>query len=141
MSRHLHLVLTTPQQVVLDLDDVTAVRGEDASGSFGILPGHADLITVLVPTVLRWQRADGEKGYCALRGGVLRMSEGAELHVACRGAVRGDELDTLEATVRTTRADQADADRRARVEQMQLHARAVRTLLRYLRPGSRNVAP
>ncbi len=141
MSGHLHLVLATPQQVVLDLDDVSAVRGEDASGSFGILPGHADLITVLVPTVLRWQRAGGERGYCALRGGVLRMSEGTELHVACRGAVRGDQLETLETTVRTTRADQADADRRARVEQMQLHARAVRTLLRYLRPGPGNVAP
>ncbi|MGA0585548.1 F0F1 ATP synthase subunit epsilon [Dyella sp. KRB-257] len=141
MNRHLHLVLATPQQVVLDLDDVGAVRGEDASGSFGILPGHADLVTVLVPTVLRWQRAGGEKGFCALRGGVLRMSDGKELHVACRGAVHGDDLDTLETTVRTARADQADADRRARVEQMQLHARAVRTLLRYLRPGPRNVAP
>lgn len=141
MNRRLHLVLATPQQVVLDLDDVTVVRGEDASGSFGILPGHADLITVLVPTVLRWQRADGTRGYCALRGGVLRMSEGVELRVACRGAVRGDQLDTLETTVRTARAEQADADRRARVEQMQLHARAVRMLLRYLRPGTRNVAP
>lgn len=141
MTDHLHLILATPQQVVLDLNDVTAVRGEDASGSFGILPGHADLITVLVPTVLRWQRANGEKGYCALRGGVLRMSEGGQLHVACRGAVRGEELDTLENTVRATRADQADADRRARVEQLQLHARAVRTLLRYLRPGPRIVAP
>lgn len=141
MSARLHLVLATPQQVVLDLDDVTAVRGEDASGSFGILPGHADLITVLVPTVLRWQRASGAKGYCALRGGVLRMSEGAELHVACRGAVRGDRLETLEGTVHAARADQADADRRARIEQMQLHARAVRTLLRYLRPGPRSIAP
>jgi F-type H+-transporting ATPase subunit epsilon len=141
MNRHLHLVLATPQQVVLDLDDVDSVRGEDASGSFGILPGHADLVTVLVPTVLRWQRAGGEKGFCALRGGVLRMSDGKELHVACRGAVRGDDLDTLETTVRAARADQADADRRARVEQMQLHARAVRTLLRYLRPGPRSIEP
>ena len=141
MTAHLHLVVATPQQVVLDLDDVTAARGEDASGSFGILPGHADLITVLLPTVLRWQRAGGEKGYCALRGGVLRMSEGTQLHVACRGAVRGDQLDTLENTVRAERADQADADRRVRVEQMQLHARAVRMLLRYLRPGPRSFEP
>jgi F-type H+-transporting ATPase subunit epsilon len=140
MSRTLRLLLTTPQQVVLDLDDVVAMRGEDASGSFGILPGHADLITVLVPTVLRWERAGGDKGYCALRGGVLRMSGYRELHLACRGVVRGDQLDTLEATVQAARADQIDADRRARVEQMQLHARAVRTMLRYLRPGPRSVA-
>lgn len=137
----MRLLITTPTTVVADVEDVTAVRAEDASGSFGILPGHADLVTVLVPTVLRWQRAGGEKGFCALRGGVLRMSDGKELHVACRGAVRGDDLDTLETTVRAARADQADADRRARVEQMQLHARAVRTLLRYLRPGPRSIEP
>lgn len=141
MSPALHLLLTTPQQVVIDLDDVRAVRGEDASGSFGLLPGHADLITVLVPTVLRWQRTNGENGYCALRGGVLRMSGGRQLHVACRGAIRGEALDTLENAVQQARAEQADADRRARVAQMQLHARAVRTLLRYLRPGPRRVEP
>lgn len=140
MSRALHLVLSTPQQVLLDLDDVASVRGEDASGAFGILPGHADFITVLVPSVLRWRRAGGA-GFCALRGGVLRMDGGRNLQIACRGAVVGQALDTLEAGVRAERAAQEDADRRARVHQMQLHANTVRTLLRYLKPGARNALP
>ena len=44
-------------------------------------------------------------------------------------------LQTLEDKVRTVRAAQLEADRRARVAQVQLHARAVRQLVRYLRPG------
>jgi F-type H+-transporting ATPase subunit epsilon len=40
----------------------------------------------------------------------------------------------LEAEVQAERAAETDADRRARVEQMQLHARAVRQLMRYIRP-------
>ncbi|HOL36213.1 MAG TPA: F0F1 ATP synthase subunit epsilon [Rubrivivax sp.] len=139
MKRPLHLVLTTAQQLLLDAADVVAVRGEDASGCFGILGGHADLITVLVPSVLRWQLADGQKGYCALAGGVLRMSGGAQLHVACRGAVRGDSIEKLEAAVRAARAEQLNEERRARVEQMQLHTRTLRTLVRYLHPATRHV--
>lgn len=120
MKRPLHLVLTTAQQLLLDAADVVAVRGEDASGCFGILGGHADLITVLVPSV-------------------LRMSGGAQLHVACRGAVRGDSIEKLEAAVRAARAEQLNEERRARVEQMQLHTRTLRTLVRYLHPATRHV--
>ncbi|MBS0305305.1 MAG: F0F1 ATP synthase subunit epsilon [Proteobacteria bacterium] len=120
MKRPLHLVLTTAQQLLLDAADVVAVRGEDASGCFGILGGHADLITVLVPSV-------------------LRMSGGAQLHVACRGAVRGDSIEKLETAVRAARAEQLNEERRARVEQMQLHTRTLRTLVRYLHPATRHV--
>jgi len=35
------------------------------------------------------------------------------------------------------RAAELDADRRARVEQLRLHARGLRHLMRYLRPGVR----
>jgi len=41
----------------------------------------------------------------------------------------------------TVRAEQLEADRKARVEQVRLHALAVRQLLRYLRPNPAPVAP
>lgn len=141
MKRPLHLMLTTAQQVLLDAEDVVAVRAEDASGSFGILPGHADLITVLVPSVLRWQRAGGDRGCCALGGGVLRMSGGSQLHVACRDAVRSQSIGEMEAAVRLARAEQLNEERRARVEQLQLHTRTLRTLVRCLHPATRHVEP
>ena len=141
MSGALHLTVTTPGQILVDSGDVAAVRAEDQSGNFGILPGHADLLTVLVASVLRWRTADGTTRFCAVHGGVFTVSAGRNVAVACREGVVGDSLENLEAKVRTVRAEQLEADRKARVEQVRLHALAVRQLLRYLRPNPAPVAP
>jgi len=141
MSGALHLTVTTPGQILVDSGDVAAVRAEDESGSFGILPGHADLLTALVPSVVRWQTADGSTHFCAVRGGVFTVSAGHNVAVACREGVLGDSLEDLEAKVRAVRAQQTEADRKARVEQVRMHALAVRQLLRYLRPSPVTAAP
>lgn len=132
MAEPLHLLIATPQRILVDLADVVALRGEDASGSFGLLPGHVDYLTVLRPSVLRWRRAGGELGFCAVRGGVLSLA-GGELRVACREGILGSRLDELEARVREAREAQHDSARQARVEHLRLHTRAVRQLVRYLR--------
>ena len=134
MSGTLHLTVTTPSQILVASDNVVAVRAEDQSGSFGILPGHADLLTVLVPSVLHWRTGDGAARFCAVRGGVFTVASGRDVAVACREGVVGDSLDDLEAKVRAVRAQELEADRKARVEQVRLHALAVRQLVRYLRP-------
>jgi F-type H+-transporting ATPase subunit epsilon len=141
MSETLHLTVTTPAQILVASDNVVAVRAEDQSGSFGILPGHADLLTVLVPSVLRWRTADGAARFCAVRGGVFTVSSGRDVAVACREGVVGDSLDELQAKVRAVRAQELEADRKARVEQIRLHALAVRQLVRYLRPNAAPAAP
>ncbi|MEW5420550.1 F0F1 ATP synthase subunit epsilon [Amorphus sp. 3PC139-8] len=134
-ARTLHLTITTPGDVLVDASDIRSVRAEDESGGFGILPGHADLLTVLPASVVRWRdRADTEH-YCVLRAGVLVVSDGAQVAIACRQGMVGADLDALEAEVDRFRSQESDIDRRARVEQMQLHARAVRQLMHYLRPG------
>ncbi|WPP44496.1 F0F1 ATP synthase subunit epsilon [Pseudomonas sp. AN-1] len=132
MAEPLHLLIATPQRILVDLADVVALRGEDASGSFGLLPGHVDYLTVLRSSVLRWRRAGGELGFCAVRGGVLSLA-GGELRVACREGILGSRLDELEARVREAREAQHDSARQARVEHLRLHTRAVRQLVRYLR--------
>jgi F-type H+-transporting ATPase subunit epsilon len=141
MSGALHLTVTTPGQILVDSGDVAAVRAEDESGSFGILPGHADLLTALVPSVVRWRTADGSTHFCAVRGGVFTVSAGHNVAVACREGVLGTSLEDLEAKVRAVRTQQMEADRKARVEQVRLHALAVRQLLRYLRPSPATAAP
>ena len=141
MNATLHLTVTTPSQILVESDNVAAVRAEDQSGSFGILPGHADLLTVLVPSVLRWRTADGAARYCAVRGGVFTVAAGRDIAVACREGVVGDSLEDLEAKVRTVRAQELEGDRKVRVEQVRLHALAVRQLLRYLRPNPAPAAP
>jgi F-type H+-transporting ATPase subunit epsilon len=140
MSALLHLTIATPARVLFDSTEVVALRAEDASGSFGILPGHAAFLTVLAPSVLRWHAADGVQRFCAVKEGVLRVSGGHDVAIACREGVMGTSgtsLEVLEAQVEAARAAQLDAVRRARVDETRLHAQAVRQLLRYLRPSAR----
>jgi len=140
MSALLHLIIATPARVLFDSTEVVALRAEDATGSFGILPGHAAFLTVLAPSVLRWHAADGIEQFCAVKEGVLRVSGGHEISIACREGVMGTSgtsLEVLEAQVNAARAAQLDAVRRARVDETRLHAQAVRQLLRYLRPSAR----
>lgn len=136
MTGALHLSIVTPTAILVDREDVAAVHAEDASGSFGVLPGHTDLLTVLPASVVRWHGADGTAHYCALRGGVLRVTRGHNVAIICRQGALGDDLARLEAEVRDLRATEADSDRRARVEQTRLHAHVVRQLMRFLRPGA-----
>jgi F-type H+-transporting ATPase subunit epsilon len=133
VSAGLRLTITTPSAILIDVDDVDSLRAEDASGGFGVLPGHADLLTVLPPSVVRWTRKDQPTRYCALSGGVMTIAGGDRVAIACRRGTLGDDLGKLEADVAAERAAELDADRRARVEQTRLHARALRQLMRYLR--------
>jgi F-type H+-transporting ATPase subunit epsilon len=54
-----------------EIDGVTSFVGEDASGSFGILAGHARLMTTLVIGLARYRVGDGDWQYLALPGAVL----------------------------------------------------------------------
>lgn len=135
MSGLLNLSITTPLRIVLHDTAVASLRGEDASGGFGILPGHADFVTVIDAGVLRWRGAAGAWKYCAVRGGVFTVTRGQEVRVACRDAVTDDDLASLEARVARSRTDRIDAARRTRTDAARLHARAIRRLMHGLAPG------
>jgi F-type H+-transporting ATPase subunit epsilon len=130
----MRLLITTPTGVVIDDGDVETVRAEDESGSFGILRGHADLLTALTVSVVSWRRVDGEERYCAVRRGVLTVADGNTVAIATREAAMGDDLNRLEADVLDRFRDAAEAERTARTESMRLHMRAIREIVKYLRP-------
>jgi F-type H+-transporting ATPase subunit epsilon len=130
----MRLLITEPMRIVVDCHDVVAVRAEDASGCFGILPGHADLITALIPSVLTWRHVDGRQEWCAVRGGVLSVHGGHEITIATRHAQPGDDLAKLEQAVLTRFQTDQDAERRARSAATKLHAAAIRQIIRALRP-------
>ena len=127
------LVVATPMQVVLSADDVRHVRAEDATGAFGILPGHADLLSVLAVSVIAWRRRDGDESYIAVRGGVLRVRDGRLVEVVTREAVEGDDLRRLETEViaRFLREAEEAAAERAGETKMQLAV--IRSLYEYAR--------
>jgi F-type H+-transporting ATPase subunit epsilon len=130
----MRLLITDPTEVVADHADVTSVRAEDESGSFGVLEGHADLLTVLSVSVVSWRRADGEAGCCAVRRGVLSVHGGKEVAIATREAQLGSDIETLEASVLARFHAEAEAERTARVATMRLHMEAIRRIVEALRP-------
>ena len=133
----MRLRIVTPLSVVVDEDDVTALRAEDASGGFGILPGHADFLTCLSISVVGWRRADAGRRYCAVRGGVLTVAGGRELAIAAREAVAGEDLATLDATVLERFRADIEAERTEHVESTRLQLDAIRRIMRHLRPDRR----
>ena len=130
----MRLVITTPTRVIIDDPDVTAVRAEDESGSFGILTGHADLLTALTVSVVSWHGSDDRRRYCAVRRGVLSVTNGSEVAIATRQAIPGDDLDRLEQVVLAEFREALDAERTARTESLQLEMKAIKQIVRYLRP-------
>lgn len=52
---------------------VTSFVGRDQSGSFGILAGHARMMTILGLGLARFQLEEAEWRYLALAGGLLYM--------------------------------------------------------------------
>lgn len=130
----MRLLITTPTDVVIDDPDVVAVRAEDESGNFGILQGHADLLTALTVSVVSWRRADDRQWFCAVRRGVLSVTGGNEVAVATRQAVPGEDLGQLEQVVLAEFLEAAEAERTARSESLQLQMKAIRQIVRYMRP-------
>lgn len=133
----MRLRITDPTAVVADYPDVVSLRAEDESGGFGILKGHADLLTVLQVSVVSWRHADGREGYCAVRRGVLSVYDGTGIAIATREAQLGTDLATLEASVLTRFRADADAERAGRAAAMQLHTQAIRRIVEALRPDQR----
>ncbi|SBP89363.1 F0F1 ATP synthase subunit epsilon [Thiomonas delicata] len=131
----MRLRIVTPLSVVVQDDDVLALRAEDASGSFGILPRHADFLTCLMISVVSWQRGDATRRYCAVRRGVLSITGGHDVTIATREAVAGDDLVQLDATVLARFRTDADLERVERVESTRLQLSAIRQIMRHLRPG------
>jgi F-type H+-transporting ATPase subunit epsilon len=131
----MRLLITTPTTVVIDVQNVACVRAEDASGSFGILDGHADFLTVLAVSLLRWRGKDRNERYCALRQGVLTVKGGSEVMVATREAVPGTNPDQLESAVLSRFRSSVEEEETARSDAARLELAAIRRIIRHLRPG------
>jgi alternate F1F0 ATPase F1 subunit epsilon len=98
-------IITPYGRVVKSVD---SLRAEDASGSFGILARHLDLLTVLRPCIVIYKHGDQE-GYLAVNGGILRVENGA-VTIASREAVEGVNLSELRATVESDFAKKAEKE-------------------------------
>ncbi len=105
------LRVLTPTEVILE-QDVTHVTAEDPTGSLGIRPGHAALVTPLVPGVVQARSSSGQEKFVAVNGGVMLVA-GDRVEIVSRQAVAGNDRHHLESSViagfeKETREDQTD---------------------------------
>lgn len=106
--------------------DIISVIAEDATGQFGLLPGHEPVLTVLEPGILRFrQRKTGDDWhFAACTGGMLRSnaSPGQPLHVqiVSRRFLFNDDPDSLQAQLQALRLQEGRARQSSRgtTEQM-----------------------
>ena len=84
-------------------DSVSAVTVPGKNGYLGILPGHAPLLTELVPGELVYVR-EGIKHYVAVEGGFVEVLPGRVI-VLAQTAERAEEIDEERAQQAKQRAE------------------------------------
>ena len=131
-SNGMTLTISTPLQIIHQAGNVLSFRAQDQSGSFGIMPGHRSLLTVLRACVVRWRQAGADWSYCALRGGVMTVEDGRDIRIACREGILGADLSALESGVQSHLEAKAEASRAARLQQARMHAQAIRKIILHM---------
>lgn len=131
----MRLVISTPFSIAIDESDVTLIEAEDSTGRFGVLPQHADLLAVLVPSVIHWQHEDNRHRYCAVHGGILTVQDGEVVSVSSRDAVPGDDLEKLESEIVTRFTRRREEERAARVATERMMLSALRQIMAFIRPA------
>ena len=129
----MRLKIVTPLEIVVD-EEVQSLRAEDLSGSFGVLPGHAEFLTSLAISVISWIDGSDSQRFCAVRGGVLTVTGGQAIAVATREAVTGDDLASLDQIVLRRFRQEIEEERTEHVEATRLQLSAVRRLVSRLHP-------
>ena len=138
MTKSMCLHILTPLATIVD-QSVISLRAVDISGSFGVLPGHADFLTRLALSVVTWTTPDNVPHFCAVRGGALTVKNG-RVAIATREAVIGHDLALLDHDVLSRFRAEQDEERVEHVETTRLHLNAMRQMVSRLQPKSRGAA-
>jgi F-type H+-transporting ATPase subunit epsilon len=91
---------------------VTMVIATGTLGELGIMPGHAPLLTGIVPGPVRLQMDGGEEEVFFASGGFLEVQPGV-VTVLADTALRADDLDEAEAAAAKDQAERELSDQAA----------------------------
>jgi F-type H+-transporting ATPase subunit epsilon len=122
----LTLEILVPDGVVMQ-GPIGTVQAVDASGSFGLLPGHEDFCTVLVPSVLSYRDGSGQTHFAAVDGGVLLLERG-QVSVVTQDAVVADQLELVVDAAAQMLAQRQGQERAARAAFADLVAALLREM-------------
>jgi F-type H+-transporting ATPase subunit epsilon len=120
----MRLEVITPMAICVDRP-VRRIVAEAPDGLFGMLPGHIDFVSELVPGILLYETMEGAERFVAVNSGTL-VKAGDEVRVAVRGAVDGDDLLDLRARVEADFRQRDEDEREARAALARLEAGMIR---------------
>ena len=103
------------------------------NGAFGMLPNHIDFVTSLVPSVLILTLANGSEQIFGIDEGIL-VKHGHQVDIAIRRGVPGEDLDSLQESVRKNFIEVDEDERVARSALSRLEAGMVRRFADLQRP-------
>jgi len=122
----LELEILVPDGVVVR-ERVVALQAADASGRFGLRPGHQAFLTLLAPCVLLYRDAGGRERYAAADGGVLLL-EGDRVSVVTREAATAERLEEVADAAAAMLEARRQRERAARAEFAELQTSLLRQL-------------
>jgi len=127
------LRVLTPTQVVVE-QEVIHVTVEDVTGSLGIRPGHAPLVTPLTASLVIARKPGGDEDYVAVNGGVM-VVDAQSVKVVSRKAVLSSDLEHLENDVLEGFDRETEQDKKNVVAFEKMRLDFMRRILEFDRAG------
>jgi F-type H+-transporting ATPase subunit epsilon len=109
------------------IDNVQSFVGEDASGSFGILPGHARMMSLLEFGLARFRSTEQDWEFLALPGGLVYFLDG-QLYLNTRRYLRGKDYERLGVLLREELLAEEDALREMKQSMRRLEEEMLKRL-------------
>jgi F-type H+-transporting ATPase subunit epsilon len=102
------LTVVTPTKIVER--DITNIRLKDESAYFGIMKGHCDFLTTLVPSLCYYSDTSGKEIFLAVKGGILSVRSGA-VTITSREVYEGDDAGRLAEIIEGAMAKRTESER------------------------------
>lgn len=108
------LQLVSPERMLVE-EEVDEVQVPGRNGYMGILPGHAPLLSELMPGGVLTYRGKGGQTVLAVYGGFVEVLPD-KVRVLADAAERKDEINLEQARAQLSKVDPADLDAMARAQ-------------------------
>ncbi|OPY84260.1 MAG: ATP synthase epsilon chain [Syntrophus sp. PtaU1.Bin208] len=129
----MNLKIILPSQVLME-EKAAKIVAEGAEGYFGLLPGHIDFATALVPGLLTIVSARGQKELLAIDQGVL-VKRGPDVWISIRNAFRNADLGIAKNLVEEQFKTLDERERMARSATAKLEADIIRRFMELKKNG------
>lgn len=102
------LNIVTPNQILER--EITYIRFKDETGFFGILKGHIDFLTVLVPSLCYYRDINDREIFLAVDRGILNVREGV-VFLTSREVFESEDAESLSEKIDKTILKRAESEK------------------------------